>query len=123
MTTKIITLSLLLMFVTFEYCNGQSQAKFKDYKIERIKSLRHYYVLYASRNDSIFKIVSKKESISRCVKIRKGKIYGLILYEIPFSGDLVDCIAFDRKTVICRENRYGYSLFMAGNLKGLCWSR
>lgn len=41
------------------------------YKIKMIKTVGKYYVIYAVKNDSTYKIVSKKEKINNCRKIRK----------------------------------------------------
>lgn len=89
------------------------------YKIKMIKTVGKYYVIYAVKNDSTYKIVSKKEKINNCRKIRKDESYPLDLSEIQImGGSEVDCVSFDKKTVICKEP--DADLCIANNLKGLC---
>lgn len=104
---------LLLTFCEFTF--GQES----PYKIEKLEKVKSYYVIYASKNDATFKIVSKREPVSNCNKIKKNKSYNLKFSEVILQGgSQVNCFNFPDKTVICKDDDFG--LYMATNLKGLC---
>ena len=52
-----------------------------QFKIKKIKWFRNQFIIYATRNDSTFKIVSniKHTSVSDSDEIRVGKYYSLDL--------------------------------------------
>jgi hypothetical protein len=53
-----------------------------EYKIKKIENHKNFYIIYASRNDSLFKIIADKEdsvSCSYCEKIHRGGWYKLNL--------------------------------------------
>lgn len=115
MITMIRMLFLLLFVSTCALSNAQTSY----YNVNKIKTLGKYYVIYVSRNDSIYKIVSKKEKVNNCNRIKKNKSYLLNLSRIQIlGGSEVDCVSFDKKTVICKEP--DADLYIATNLKGLC---
>ncbi|WP_343855522.1 hypothetical protein [Fulvivirga kasyanovii] len=90
-----------------------------SYKVTKIKKLKNYYVVYATKGDTTYKIVSKKEKVKNCnCKIRKNRSYNLKFKILEaFGGSEVDCFRFDKKTVICKEPYI--DIYMAQNLKGL----
>lgn len=51
---------LHLCFLRVEDMYGQNGDSIKEYRIERITKMNNWYFIYASRNDSLFKIVSKR---------------------------------------------------------------
>lgn len=88
------------------------------YRINKIKTVGKYYVIYAVKNDSTYKIVSKKEKMSGCKKIKKNESYPLKFSKIQsLAGSEVDCFSFDAKTAICKEP--DVELGLVSNLKGL----
>lgn len=110
----------ILCFLLFTSVCTISYAQTKVYKIKKIKTVRNYYVIYATSNDSTVKIASKKESVNNCNSIKKNESYPLILSKIQsLGGSEVDCFAFDKKTVICKE--LDADLYVATNLKGRCF--
>ncbi len=111
---KIFT-TILAIYILYNVQGGEPQ-----YKIEKIKSVNGYYVIYASRNDSIFKIVSKKANHQVCSeKIKKNRCYMLKFEEVnSLAGPEVECFSFDERTEICRE--LGIGLYVSTNLAGLC---
>jgi hypothetical protein len=56
------------------YCINNPDSLFK---VTRIKSKGDYYIIYAKRNDSLFKIISKKVSVSyhNLELLKKGEYY------------------------------------------------
>lgn len=108
----------ILFFFLFSTVCAVSNAQGPLYKVKKIKATGQYYVIYAIKNDSTFKIVSKKEKINDCRRIRKNESYPLDLSKIQaLGGSEVDCISFG-KSVICKEP--DIQLMVANNLKGLC---
>lgn len=66
----------------------------KEYRIERIKKRNNWYFIYASRNESLFKIVSKETTDEgkyvRHDKIRRHKKYYLILESYSDNAPVVN---------------------------------
>jgi hypothetical protein len=102
------------------------------YKIYRIDSLNSYYLVYAKRKDTFYKIVSKKEEIINSIKIKNGGEYELKLNSIwtkdimvggvnvsPSVTPNVTCLSFDDSTKICIERDSINDLHQAANLRGL----
>jgi hypothetical protein len=105
-----------------------------EYKVYKIDSIDNYYLVYAKKEESIYKIVSKKMNIYDCNRIKINSNYPFKL--IPFKmdthrvGDTLKinlpryehsllCYNFDGVTQICVE-RYMSDLYFAENVKGLC---
>ena len=103
------------------------------YEIYKIDSINTFYIVYAKRKDTKFKIVSKKTNSTNCNKILVGSSYNLKLKSIlkqevklgdkTFSSSanlLVTCFTFEENTKICREKDIT-DLHNAENLSGLCF--
>lgn len=119
-------------------CNGQqkvlnNQVNTKEYFVYKIETVSNYYIIYAKKEDSIFKIVSKKESITECNSIKINNNYNFDLYSqssvtlitgeiiAPVSIYDVVCHTFENDIKICTDRKNGiYDLFYSRNLKGLC---
>ncbi len=104
------------------------------YKIYKIDSINNYYLIYAKRQDTLYKIVSKKEIIPNCIHVRVGEEYMLLLSSIwtkkimignvnasPSVIPHVTCLGFDDSTEICLERDSINDLHYAENIKGLCF--
>ena len=105
------------------------------FKIYQIDSINNYYIVYAKRHDSLYKIVAQKTTNSNCSKIEIGKNYRMTLYSIwtkPLIINGVDvslsstphvtCLGFDDSTSICIDRANGiFDLFTCRNLNGLCY--
>ena len=101
------------------------------FNVFKIDSINAYYLIYAKKDKSIYKIVSKKESILGSNKIEPRNRYYFKLYSIisnrkvantsilPQNSLLVNCYSFDDTTQICLENGLLRELYYAENLKGL----
>ena len=108
--------------------NNNTDSLFNVFKIDSINA---YYLIYAKKDKSIYKIVSKKETILGSNKIEPRNRYYFKLYSIisnrkvantsilPQNSLLVNCYSFDDTTQICLENGLLRELYYAENLKGL----
>lgn len=103
------------------------------YKVYKIDSLNSYYLIYAKREDSFYKILSKKEYPRLCDQIQEGAVYKFKLHSLlknrqiagkevlPQNSLLVNCFSFDDSTSICIEKDSINDLHAAENIKGLCY--
>jgi hypothetical protein len=102
------------------------------YTVYKIDSVHNWYLIYARKQDSLFKIVSQKEATTPCLKIHEKGIYAFQLHgrfagkflgrddlsakNLPVSG-----YGFDDSTTIVLERGMVRDLFIADNIKGLCY--
>jgi|SRR5690606_1381365 len=108
-------LCIILFASACTVVKGQDSA----YRVAKIKSIGNYHVIYVTRNDSTFKVVSERQRVGDCTRIRKGRNYPLKLLRVrSVAGSEIDCFSFDEKTVICKEP--DIELATASNLRGLC---
>ena len=108
------------------------------YSIKAIDSVNNWYMIYAKRGDSVYKIVVKKENYQNydCQQtIKIGRSYKLELHsrknavlEIngikinPVNPLDVQCYTYDENTNICIEPKKGiYDLYHTNNIRGLCF--
>jgi len=117
------------------------------YHIEAIVSKNSWYIIYAEKQDTLYKIVSARQENegSRCRKIRQGGFYsfelvshgsnipvinGIKLAPVNYldvkknvkSRDGKDCYAYDQETEICTEPERGiYDLYYTSSLRGVCY--
>ena len=76
---RVCKIYLVFFFVAFSITNGYGLDK-KDslYQVLKIKVTGDYYVIHAQRNDSLFKIISKKSAFNNIGKLQvvtKGSYY------------------------------------------------
>ena len=130
-----ICMILFLWRMGIESMYGQNGDSIKEYRIERITKKNNWYFIYASRNDSLFKIVSKrtadKGKYTRYDKIRRHKKYHLILESYSDNAPVVNGVkvvipgytggfCLDSCTTVMLEPRNGiWDLYTSPNLKGL----
>lgn len=131
---------LLLSIVLLSSCSGTKKARKvsvsdKSYRIKKINKKNSWYIIYAEKKDSLFKIVSYADSSTNgnCKKIVVGGLYdfelksknenapiigGIKIAPIGYTG----CYEFDKETTICLEPERGiYDLFYTNDLKGICF--
>ena len=135
--------SIILIFTLWCSCTSSKHLSTEVqgdslYRIKAIASINNWYTIYATKKDSTYKIVVKKEDQQnlRCKKmIRVGQFYSLVLHsrkdEIPEINGVkikpvnsidVQCYAYDEHTNICIEPKKGvYDLYHTPNIKGLCY--
>lgn len=131
------TLLLLLftsMFIGCSVMNNNSLCREDKsnratlFKIKSIQDKREFYIIYAKRNDSLFKIVSKLEGGTNGEKIKVGRHYNLKLEKF-FPLDSIFGIAiapnagirgfdYGGKTIY-KEKKSHNKVYRAKNLKGL----
>ncbi len=103
----------------------------KDYYyITKIKTIGNWYVIYATKGDSTYKIVSKiQQNQPKSCRVRKGRYYAIELHwilekESPKVSNYADvaCYNYDPRTTICIEPEKGiYKLYNTPDIKGLCY--
>lgn len=113
---------------------------FGSYKVARIDSLKSVYLIYARRNDTLFKIVSDKEMPNRCANIRPGQSYKFQLRSMlytdltpaeqaksipglkPLDTHHMGGLDYDGKGLIIKlEGDSIRDLYYAKNISGLCF--
>lgn len=105
--------------------NRENASQFNIRKIKRIKNI---YVIYATRNDSIFKILAGGENTESIdyhrEKIRTGKYYSIDIEKL-YPHDSIGGESAMLKLWIATssgiklEEKSHYSLYFAKNLNGL----
>ncbi|MGN7784739.1 hypothetical protein ACTJIJ_09440 [Niabella sp. 22666] len=103
------------------------------YKVYKVDSINAYYLIYAIKDGSRYKIVSKKNHNNCKEKIEINKVY---LFDLQptlenrkIAGDtllsqntlLVNCFSYDDTTQICFEDNMLRELYNAKNVKGICF--
>ena len=105
------------------------------YLIKKIYKKNSWYIIYAERNDTLYKIVSMDDDSikNKYEKIIIGKRYDFNLHSkkenAPTIGGVklapvgyTGCYEFDNKTIICLEPKKGiYDLYITESLRGLCF--
>jgi hypothetical protein len=130
---------LSLMSITFIACTslktmGTSNKSLSSYKVYKIDSINTYYLIYARKGDSLYKIVSKKNVVGNCDSvIRLNSSYEFELHSSltdfkigkivvsPKATLNVPCFYYDASTTICLEGDSIRDLYYADNVKGLCF--
>lgn len=135
---------LFILAITFISCTSNRHVgsgihqkevnKQSMFKVYRIDSVNSYYLIYAQRKDSLFKIVSKKAGCVEKKLINTDAYYPFLLKSIwntpiaiegvnasPSSVYNVNCINFDDSTKICLERDSISDLYIASNIQGLCF--
>lgn len=131
---------ILICFVSFSITKSYAIEKGDTlYKILKIKETGDYYVIHAQRNDSLFKIVSKKVSLDpkpRLELLRKRKFYYFYFGKednettnveveplVGIANNLhVKRSRFWGDTKIKFTKRFHYRLYTSKNLIGLYYS-
>jgi len=109
--------------------------KKSEYMVTKLDSINNYYLIYATKNDSVFEIISKKERTAKCKTIKKGSNYSFKLKSMrdnahtiggikisPMNYLDIQCFQFDENTKICKEEGI-YDLYFAKNINGLCFKK
>ena len=130
-----ICMILLILWVNNDNLHGQNKNLAQEYQIERIKRNNNWFFIYASRNDSLFKIVSKKPidkgNHDRHAKIRRHRKYLLILDSYSANAPIIAGIKawipgytggfyLDSCTNVVLEPHNGiFDLYSSPNLDGI----
>lgn len=130
-------LFILICFATFSVVEACAVEKADSlYKILKIKTSGDYYVIHAQRNDSLFKIVSKKVEVEEHYLdvLKEGKYYSFVFGNdnndttgVKPLGGLASYLHVKRSrfwgdTKIKFTKRFHYRLYTTKNLIGLYYS-
>jgi len=137
---RLLAFFILFFFgigLSYSFTNKCIDCKEIDYTIIKIDSIKNWYLILATRNDSIFKIVSINNQNSKCKKISVGKRYSLELQKrfenvlskdglklIPMNYLDVSGIVFDPNTDVFVQKEKGiFGLYSCKNIDGLCYDQ
>jgi len=133
---RLLLFIIVVFAVSCKTSKLTNQANDLSYLVKKINSKNNWHIIYASKQDSLFKIIVGKETNTtyNCDKIKVGEYYNLKLHSrksevVEINGvrvqpvNLLDiqCYTYNKETTICIEPQKGiYDLYHAENLKGLC---
>lgn len=119
----------MILLSTKVYCQDKTETLFK---IVAIKERNSYYIIHAKRNDSLFKIISRKidnSDNSQKTIIKRGKYY---LFEFGNKNDKnhpkhlnymdIYSVQVSENDFIRLTKRFHYKIYETSNLKGLYYS-
>lgn len=119
---------ILFVLIGLLFKNDEYQQSFNEneFTILKIDSIKHIYVVYAEKNDSIYKILSKKESCNDCQPIEVGCKYSLKLdsYFLPEEFHIkmrMTGVSYDGVIINIERDSIVSDLFITNNLKGICY--
>jgi hypothetical protein len=136
MKSLVVLLAVLIFSCSFfnkelqQTTKGDNEKEY--YKILKIDSLNNIYIIYVRKVDSLFKILSLKESTKRCNSIEVDRYYPLKLSSLfpkkflgkhdlsPESLPYVSGVVFHGTSVQIEKDSIN-DLHIAENLKGLCF--
>jgi hypothetical protein len=105
--------------------NIEYDEKYNDlYLVEKIDSLRDFYLIYAKKEDVYYKVVSEKiETKKKCKIIKKGDYLSLSLNSIIDTSKIsykVDGVLY-KGTEFIFERDSIIDIYESNNLLGLCY--
>lgn len=111
------------MFFCDYYCYSQYRTPdsiVAEFKIEKIRSIRDNYIIYASRNDTLYKIISQKVFKREAEKIQKGKVYRLkiVSYFKDYHPSIVNSLTVSPGCVVKRLS-HTFQMYYSKDLTGL----
>ena len=145
MKNLIMFLFIILLALSCSSVKKSIQEDNTCFFIKRIVSKNSWWIIYAQKQDSLYKIVTAKNVNNNCEKIVIGRYYELELKSrrknIPVINGVVlkptnylevkssaydkngiECYFYDDKTEICTNPEKGiHDLFYTDDIKGLCY--
>ena len=111
---------------------AQGQKEEPGYLIKKIKSKNSWHIIYAQKQDSLYKIVvgkdydlelkSRRENVPVINGVKLKPVNYLDVKSPAYDKEGVECYSYDEKTEICIEPKKGiYDLYYMDDLKGLCY--
>ncbi len=96
------------------------------YKVIKIDSIEKIYLIYVKRNDSIFKIMSKKEKSLNCKQVKINEYYILnIVSWFPENQSNIKMrmsgVKYDGVLIKIERDGIVGDLYITNNIKGLCY--
>lgn len=127
-----ITLVAILIISCSQYKKTIYDKKSDFYRISKLDSINTYFLIYATKKDSTYKIVSNKDYAKNCNKIKVGSSYQLHLKSLKDNAPIINgikmtpvnyldikCFQFDETTQICKEDGI-YDLYFTDDIRGIC---
>ncbi|HEU4496432.1 MAG TPA: hypothetical protein VFR70_05220 [Flavobacterium sp.] len=127
-----IIIATIFIISCSQYKKSLGNKNTELYRISRLDSINSYYLIYATKKDSTYKIVSKKSYAKNCSEIKIGSDYQLHLKSMrdnaptingirmsPINYLDIKCYQFDETTQICKEDGI-YDLYFTDDIKGKC---
>lgn len=117
---------------------NNNETRINSYLIKKIKSVNNWYVIYATKKDSIYKIIVEKEGTDTFPcreQVRVGEYYNLVLHSRKMNPPMINgiilrlansldiqCYQYDKETEFCIEPRKGiYDLYSTESIRGNCY--
>ena len=130
----------MVVFLTFMAGNLYSQMTRispisvinKEFKILKIDSIRNVYVIYAEQNDSVFRILSKKEKVCNCRYLELNDLYvfsikSLFLPEEVVVMQRIAGVRYEGSVIPIKdetdEKNVLRDLYLSNDIKGKCYIR
>lgn len=125
---------LLVIGLFFSFTIKSYDCNDIDYTILKIDSVNNWYLIYATRNDSVFKIASIKNNNYCCNRISVGRRYNFELQKrlenvlskngmklLPVNYFDVTGVIFDNESDVFVAAEKGiFGLYSCKNLMGIC---
>jgi hypothetical protein len=131
MSSKIIILLFTIILLFFSSCLEETQNGKKNdnlyeqtlYRVDKIDSINNYYLIYASKEDTSYKIISKKKQTKSGIKIQVKGIYdfrlnSMLSDEFSYCAGIVSFIMLDSGTKISVIDTV-YKFRSSSNIEGL----
>ncbi len=122
---KVLFFLSALCCLFFEMTKAQSKENFESkFEILNIDSIQSVYIVYAKRNDSVIKIVSKNENLNDCKPIFKGQFYELKVESfLKYSASKrhIGGVKYNGVLIKLEGDKVVWDLFVCEDLKGLCY--
>jgi hypothetical protein len=132
MKTILITVTFLIIS-SFSIKHNNNCLSFQDskkYRVYKIDSINDYYIIYAKKEKTIYKIISKKDNSYTKNKIRINKFYRFNLRSmlmvngksvIPTNQiNEITGWRVDKNTTINFEGDSIRDIYISDDIKGLC---
>lgn len=140
------TFSIILLTIAGSYLSCKNLEKYSGkmrfensspgfYKVYKIDSIDNYYLIYAKKGDSLFKIVSEKVPFIKCRTIKVNSEYKFELQSrlagrdssgirmLPEASSLVNGFYYGDSTIIELEGDSIKDLYSSREIKGLCFAK
>ena len=110
----------------YPYRNSRDASR--DFVVNKIDSISDCYLIYARRNDTLFKIISQKKTSQSCNRIVVNSRYAFslvpILYDgaVKISSNNIGGVYVNDSTIIRVEGDSVRELYTSKNIKGLCFT-
>jgi len=74
-------------------------------EVKRIRTIKKYYVIYVTDSRNLdYKVVSKKERVSGCERIRRNECYALILAKVnSMAGAEVNVLHLTKRLLFAKN--------------------